>query len=91
MLWMAGVKAEAIAVEIGVSYPCLVRNRRQLGLPHRYRNPGVVGAAPALSHSQADAARVLWKEGRDTKTIAWKLKQPESAVYNSIRAGIVRG
>ena len=84
-LWPSGMKAEAIAAELGITYQTLRKNRQRLGLPSRlptYRPVRI----PLLSAAQTVKAYHLWRSGKDTKSIASAINPNggEAAVYNSI-------
>ena len=86
-LWLTGVKAEAIAAELGVSYQTLRKNRQRLGLQSRlptyHFHP--VGVS-LLSAAETIKAYHLWRSGKDTKNIASAIHPNggEAAVYNSV-------
>jgi hypothetical protein len=83
VLWKSGVKTEAIAAELGVSYNTVKKYRMRFGLPPRQprKTPILI---PILTEEDTGFALELWREGKDTKTIAGYLHVPEAAVYNSL-------
>ena len=81
-LWLAGVKAEAIAAEFGVSLECIKKNRVRMRLPPRICNGKL--PLPLLSPPDETRAIGMWRNGRDTQAIANRLRVKEAQVYNSI-------
>ena len=81
-LWHAGVKAEAIAAELGVGIDCIKKNRRRMGLSPRIC-PGKL-PLPLLSPSDETRAICMWRNKRDTHAIARHLRVKEAQVYNSM-------
>lgn len=79
--WMAGEKAELIAMKLGVCLSTVGRWRRELRLPKRYHRN-----APHQGISKANAYRAirLWEQGKDTFDIAKKLRISEASVYNAL-------
>lgn len=89
-LWTEGVKAAAIAAELGVSDGTIRTWRRNLGLsPRKPGNASVPWQArkrevPLLSRDMLARAVALWEQGCDTAEIARKLNRHECAVANSL-------
>ncbi len=89
-LWTEGVKAAAIAAELGVSDTTVRGWRRKLGLsPRKPGNASVPWQArkreiPLLSRDMLARAVALWEQGHDTSDISIKLNRHECAVANSL-------
>ena len=86
-LWLQGVKAEAIACELGITYQTLRKACQRLGLPAR-KPPYIRPTHPQLSERGAKDALVLWRKGWDTLKIANRIRPDggEAAVYNTLLA-----
>lgn len=80
--WISGVKAEAIAHELGITIEYLRKVKRRMRLNPRLPNREFL---PRLSPAKLARALHLWSNKKlDTARIANRLKVCEAAVYNSL-------